>query len=504
MKLIWKQIFTRMPSELFEKKLREKLSKAVISPTPELWNNIEVQLNEGGRRKGFGIWLLLALLLMGSMGALWGFWRMKTSDNLVENSFVEIQDLPAETPDFNSTLDISKTEKKLEIPAEATSPEKKILPPSKRIVQSPDNKKIGSYKDSKQISSSIAKSDLYVSAVLADELSEEAISQVPQHTSQALQESHISSETSSISSREEIGEVAGLQLLDFGFPSPGGCIVNLDGDGIGQGKNNYKKTWSFSAYADWHKDLQEISLPALGASDNNLQNLAAADQELLPLDNPDPYDYAGLNSPGGFYVQSPQKSISVGIMAALQFRPRWSVQAGLEYGKFSAGNYRVGIFATNSMTQGFESYSLVSSRFTQFAYHQLGIPLQLSYKFLARGRSSLDVYAGASLYAARAYSKSITQSANFYDFIENGRSAQEILNVPNAVSDDVPRLFRYNPFNLSLLTGFNYSYHLSDKRSIFIGPQVKFQATPVYQEQSSEINEIPVYLGLRLGVRFAK
>ena len=496
-----------MPSELFEKKLREKLSQATIPPSPELWNNIEAQVAGNDKRRGFGFWLLLLALLLGSIGMLWGFWnytsgndqkqQLAVAEVQVESPAPAVTPIPEKIPANENRL----TEESENIPAKGSTGKTGEHATSISANKS-SSKTITSHspKSTTATNSSVSEDPrLYRSKTLDTDLKEELIHTVPQHANTAQPQAQSLSEPSSVSLPKEIEEDNGMELkithvnpladapeiLRTPFSHP----QNLQS--LKKGK---LKRWSFLGYADFHKGYRDINLA---------NSLAQEDLFLAPsgADATVGYQYDGLNAPGNLQVVLPEESISLGVLAEWKLNKRLSLQGGFEYGLFSIGSYNLNIVDNSSALPASRFNSPLSSRNTQFRYHQMGIPLQLNYKILARGRSSLDVYGGAAVYAARAYSKSITQSANFYDFTASRTTPES--NVSNSISSDVPGLIQYHPFHLTYHAGFNFSRHLSDRHSIFFGPQIKFQGSPVYKEQQREINEIPYYVGFRLGFKFS-
>ena len=89
MKIIWNQIYTGMPSNNFEDKIRQKFDGAKVAPSPEVWAQLSGRLQEK-KQKG----LILPLFKWGSIStvtaaACLGIWLM--------NKSVDTQ-LPIETP----------------------------------------------------------------------------------------------------------------------------------------------------------------------------------------------------------------------------------------------------------------------------------------------------------------------------------------------------------------------------------------------------------------------
>ncbi|MEL6253848.1 MAG: hypothetical protein AAFR87_17700 [Bacteroidota bacterium] len=495
-----------MPSELFEKKLREKLSQATIPPSPELWNNIEAQVAGKDSRRGFGFWILLLALLLGSIGMLWGFWNY-TSGNLPEQQLVE-NSIKSPAP-LLSTIEereeraeiISDKEDlkdaSIDLGKETLSSHNSTIKPNKNLT---DNSFSTTSKSTTATNSSDSEdASVFRSKTLNSNLTEELIHTVPQHANTAQPNSQGLSEPSSVSFLEEIEEDNGMDIyINHLDPLGEAPAIIKTPFSYPRTRQSLKKAkinrWSYLGYVDFHKGYRDV----------NLGNaLANEDLFLAPgnADQPAGYQYAGLNAPGNLRVIIPEESISLGILADWKLNRKLSLQGGFEYGLFSLGAYDINIIDNSSALPSSQFNSPLSSRNTQFRYHQFGIPLQVSYQVLARGRSSLDMYGGASIYAAKAYSKSITQSANFYNFTAD-RSTVEMA-AQNSVSSDVPGLIQYHPFHLTYQFGFNFSRHFSDRHSIFFGPQIKFQGTPVYKEQQREINEIPYYVGFRLGFKFS-
>ncbi|MDW3647164.1 MAG: hypothetical protein R8P61_08880 [Bacteroidia bacterium] len=493
-----------MPSELFEKKLREKLSQATIPPSPELWNNIEAQV-AGNDKRGLGFWLLLLALLLGSIGMLWGFWNY-SSVNSPKQQLAEVQvesPAPVVKPlvETHSTIESSSIEKAenstIVIPEPKSSQETKRPSPTSH----PSNpSQTNPPKSTTATYSSVAKKpSVFRSKALDADLNEKLIHTVPQHANTAQPESQGLSEPSSVSLYKEIEEDNGMDLkithldpladVPEILKSPFNYPMTLQSQ-----RASKSKRWSLLAYTDFHKGYRDLNLG---------NSLANEDLFLAPSnsDQPAGYQYEGLNAPGNLQVVIPEESISLGILAEWKLNKRLSLQGGVEYGLFSLGTYNLNILDNSSSLPTSRFNSPLSSRNTQYRYHQFGIPLQVNYRILDRGRSSLEVYGGASVYAARAYSKSITQSANFYDFTASRGTTENAFS--NTISSDVPGLIQYHPFHLTYQAGFNFSRHLSDRHAIFFGPQIKFQGSPVYKEQQREINEIPYYVGFRLGFKFS-
>jgi len=481
-----------MSSELFEKKLREKFSKAVISPTPELWNNIEGQLHGGASKSGMGVWIPLLLMILCTSTVLWGFWNSHTIEL---NSANEVPELIS-TETLSSPLLNSPKISSAETASPSSDAELNFSNTSSNTHTNP-------------ALHTASKPELYTSKVLSEDLSERITHRIPQHTNQVLPESHISSETSSIFSPEKIGDGSGsIQHQLAPFPSPFPYYISQKPKDASfafpQPELPKRKIWALIGYADFQQAAR-ITSSFNKAQDLSFNQDPQANSDRLDLENS--YTYDGLNAPGTLFVRVPEKSLSLGLMAEWMFHPKLSIQTGLEYGVFSTGNYLLGIVESSLSAPAPPTYSglnLLSTRSASFKFYQLGIPLQLTYRILDKGRSSLSLYAGGSFYMGKAYSKSITQSANFYNYAEPSPITGESISSRNSVSSDIPGLIQYNPFNLSLQSGFTYSYHLSSKSSIFVGPQIKYQASPIYREQQAEINEIPYYLGLRLGFRFNK
>ncbi|MEM6804446.1 MAG: outer membrane beta-barrel protein, partial [Bacteroidota bacterium] len=492
-----------MPSELFEKKLREKLSQAVIPPSPELWDQIEAKLPGDDKRRGLGFWLILLALLFGSIGLLLGFWNWQAQEELKSpishitslepEEEKDTQEIPAMVLEQEDILDAKEIEKPLQAAdlSKENLSEKQILPQNSKTQTS------STYTNSPYTTSQKLKS------VLDINVSENLANSVPQHTNQAQNieldkpaPPVIDSNNEQAGARalalkiQELSTLSPYPYLEEGLSNPQLAPLPL--------VTQRTKKWAFSFYVDGHQAFRNLSF-------RNLNEDALASGVEDGLSNPDPYLYQGLNSPANLEVEIPERSISFGLQVERKLNRRLSLQAGLEYGMFSAGFYDVSISPNSFSSPGpgtnERTANPLSQRKTQYAYHQLGLPVQINYNFFNRGRSSLEVYGGASLYMAQAYSKSILQSRNFYDFANIGPLGADV--AINTVSQDVPGLLQYNRFHSTLQTGINYLYHFTDRYAIFVGPQLKYQLSPVYKEQLREIDEIPAYIGIRLGLRFS-
>ncbi|MEM8888344.1 MAG: hypothetical protein AAGD28_10180, partial [Bacteroidota bacterium] len=293
-----------MPSELFEKKLREKLSQATIPPSPELWNNIEAQVAGSDKRRGFGFWLLLLALLLGSIGMLWGFWNY-TSGIDQKQQIAEVQ---VESP-APLLEPIAEEETKMET-SSPTNPETttasnleekthKLASPSSSNINVENKKHTNSPKATIATNSSDSEDPaVYRSKTLNTELKEELIHTVPQHANTAQPQAQGLSEPSSVSLSKEIEEDNGMELrithlnplldapeilrMSFGYPT--------DLQSLRKAK---LKRWSFLGYADFHKGYRDINL---------VNALAQEDLFLSPsgggADATVGYQYDGLNAPG--------------------------------------------------------------------------------------------------------------------------------------------------------------------------------------------------------------
>ena len=427
------------------------MSQATIPPSPELWNNIEAQVAGSDKRRGFGFWLLLLALLLGSIGMLWGFWNYTSGiDQKQQMAEVQVESpAPLLEPIAETETDMEKgSGLKLENSTSSMLEEKtsKIATPSSSNTNVENPKHTNPSNPTIATNSSASEDpSVYRSKALDTELNEELIHTVPQHANTAQPQAQGLSEPSSVSLSKEIEEDNGMELKithikpladapeilrePLGYPS---TLQSL--------KQARMKRWAFLGYADFHKGYRDINLASSLAQEDRLLGPSGADATVG-------YQYDGLNAPGNLQVVLPEESISLGIMAELMLSKRLSLQGGFEYGLFSIGTYNLNIVDNSSALPASRFNSPLSSRNTQFRYHQMGIPLQLNYKILARSRSSLEVYGGAAVYAARAYSKSITQSANFYDFTASNTTTE--FSVSNSISSDVPGLIQYHPFHLT-------------------------------------------------------
>ncbi|MCI4671563.1 MAG: PorT family protein, partial [Bacteroidia bacterium] len=184
-------------------------------------------------------------------------------------------------------------------------------------------------------------------------------------------------------------------------------------------------------------------------------------------------------------VTYPRIMQSVSASVAYQFRPRWSVDAGVRFLGSESGLVELGILPEASQEPVGEiviAESRLESKETyRFSQRQLEIPVHVNLHLKSQGRHQLVLSAGPSLNA------NLVASDYF-----SSREAESAL----AREGDFPS---YQSWNYHMDYGFRYEYFLGSHMKLHAGPQFKQQLTAAFSGRSAP-EQMRFRLGLQAGL----
>jgi len=110
--------------------------------------------------------------------------------------------------------------------------------------------------------------------------------------------------------------------------------------------------------------------------------------------------------------------------------------------------------------------------------YQLSIPLGLQFDAIQTGKWGVSV--GASIQPTFTLNKNVYLISTDYKYYANGESF-------------------FRRFNINTAVDLNFSYKTSDKVKFYLGPQIRYQHLPTYND-SYPIKEYRWDYGIRLGI----
>ena len=499
-----------MPSELFERKLREKFAQAEVQPRPELWQTIEREISPPAQRGGlylllFEVLIIIGLLFMGSSkyfqlesqptqsianNALLGVVQHDTAQIHNEARTLALQKVPG--GDSQSNRNESKEEKQEESLFASASVER-------HISQDRDQKSIHLNAQAR------SKSEQQV-----DDEGSDAPSQHPLFisTTDKFEKSQLNDEPeaklSDITSTDKLEGVKNVHVDErinhrsYFLNSTHSAPAIFSQDPI----LSRRKKWSVHGYVS-----------AFSAADRfapfQLQEDLAVDYAYIyPID-------LSVGSYGQverlFSVSYPKKGLSVGLHLEYSLNQRFSLQSGLNYSWFEIGRYFIGEinpFLNSDLVAGPNSFNLAQTPISgplTFSYNQLEIPLWLNIQFARGNRSYFQFSLGGAANFGFGTNRQLgaAELRNGLFRLEAG-SAQNDMNsrqAKNSLTSENPELLQYNDLNFYAGAGISYHFHLNERLRLYTGPDFTYQLTPIYLGEGSN-GQPPYRLGLKLGIAF--
>ena len=490
-----------MSSEQFERKLREKFSHAKIPPNPELWGVIEQRISPPARKRRGGVyWLFFELIIISLLFI--GIWNSSSTSSVNlsmaasgldfrQSAPVEHFSQPkpepntgraGEVPTSNSRLERSSTNKQVQVAPALADMQTEIhlqkvksdsyQSPSIAIIQPADT----------------GESSAYLSATLNRSANSPIL---PQQVERRQKHS----------AEPESYEVSPIRYKAFNKYE-----LNSSTTTVKTETHKLLKRWSFHAFVAPQYSFNRFS-PVL------VQENLKADYAYT---YPSRYSVSNYqNIERVFAVDYPTYSISAGLHLEYQLSERLSLQTGVNFTRYSSGNYTDGELPQLSQDElalgpylvNFQSAPIPVS---QFRFSQLELPIWINYNLIQQNRSSIRLSLGGAI--NRGFSKltgrlnSLSENSsllNNADFIRSGGNRVDTNNLTglNTITHGDSELLLHRTYFFHAQASLLYNYRLNPGLSIYTGPQFAYQLMPVY-EGNGAAAQLPFRVGLRLGIRF--
>ena len=465
-----------MPSDNFEKSLRQRFQGVEIPPRPEVWEGIQLNMAspKGNQRKWWLSLVALGFLLL-SFSTYWLFTNSPKQelDPLIQSD--SKNRLPSENIENEKLTDeghTPPTDEKYAI----KEPKSEWAEP--QLVKPLQNK---GEKPFEKVEFSIEASTQKIHSSLEDSVNIPAQAHSFESIGNTLpynEEAYISSSFLPIPLMKPV-EMEGFshEMVLAGTPPTIG-MDQLAGSPLpGPSK------WAISFYVrpelPWYTSTS-ISIeqdPPRTAEVDFPPDVAVSEPEFGEL-------VAGQDRPSlVFYeINYARSGLSAGLTVGYYMNPQLSIHTGL--GIFASGKHRLSpVSGVRPDSSNFSTNNSPTSDFSMQNF-QLEVPILAQYTF-ASDRSSWLIQGGVSL----------NTSLNKLEFdFDNNESAFRSLGSPQT-----PLIQKSSHLHAEL--GIMYRFHLNSKLNLYLGPSQTYGLSPVYQTLQGK-NIYLNRLSLRMGIEF--
>lgn len=506
-----------MSANQFERKLRERMMQAEITPRPEVWDQVAGRIEPDDRRRGF-FWLFFDWALGISLVLLFllPFQSTELSTALAgvpaptEIQIPPISNVPASTeamsPQSDSGIapslvqpEISIHTKAAEIPAQvqegfshaqtpaiaseaastAQQPQAEMVPGTQAV----QHKLLG-------ISTSPGLLETEVARVQSSSVPEAEVSMLPSQQELAVEVGTVATGTPVDKQPISLNRIATHPPLSVGTIQVPATVAPIPW------KLKSHNKWAFRFFVRPERST-EI---AFGITEDNafspvINNSRTAESNVVYG------NYQPPNDETYYVVSHPQNSLTVGAHAEYFINRRLSVQSGISITSFELGNYEEGVvYSTDQITSGAgtpvsldsvvaqgltEGLNFDAASGSSYRSLMIAIPIQVNY-YLKRGRSSWIVSGGISL--AQEYTDGTSRQQN----VQNG----------SIFSNTQISSFTARSLQSYITTKVLYERSISSRLGLYAGPSFQYRLNKGKTEGIPGTSPLRHRLGLEMGIRF--
>ncbi len=505
-----------MSANQFERKLRERMMQAEITPRPEVWDQVAGRIESDDRRRGFfwlffdwalGISLLLLFLLPFQSAEL--STALAASPIPSEIQAPPISNVPASveaTPHQSGSetapnlvqTKIPLNTKAAEIPVQVqvgSSPSQAptIASQTDPVAQQPQVEMVPGTQSLQRRLLGITTSP----GLLETEAAWVQTNSVPEAINLPT-ETGIAGATEYVADTEADEPEIVLDQIDSHTQLAIGTILpQVTASPIPWKLRSHNK-WAFRFFVRPERST-EI---ALGLTEDNafspvINNSRTAESNVVYG------NYQPPNDETYYVVSHPQNSLTVGAHAEYFLNRRLSVQSGISVSTFELGSYEEGVvYSNDQLTTGVgtpvsldsvialgltDELSFDAASGSSYRSLSIAIPIQLNY-YLKRGRSSWMIAGGVSF--AQQYMGGTSRRASFQLDGSLTNSGEEIAS------------FSGRSFQSYVHTKILYERAISSRFALYVGPSFQYRLNRGSMTGIPGASPLRHRLGFEMGIRF--
>lgn len=492
-----------MSANQFERKLRERMMQAEITPRPEVWEQVAGRIEPNDRRRGFfwlffdwalGISLVFLFLLPFQSAELSTALAASHTPDKVQatpphRNPTSVEAAPQQMEAISSAI---PSHTQIERPVQAESPQARTTAPRAapatqltqaeitRSAQPTRHRLLG-------MTASPGLGETEVARVQPNSLPE--ASNLPAETERAGISAYLTG-TEVDEPQIVLDQIHPHTQLSIGTTLPPVTAAPIPW------KLKSHNKWAFRFFARPERSTEL----AFGLTEDNLyspviNNSRTAESNVVYG------NYQPPNDETYYVVSHPQNSLTVGAHAEYFINRRLSVQSGISITSFELGNYEEGVvYSTDQLTSGagtpISLDSVVAQGLTEglnfdaasgSSYRSLMItvPIQVNY-YLKRGRSSWIVSGGISL--AQEYT--------------GGTSRQQNARDGSLLSNTQISSFTARSLQSYITAKVLYERSISPRLGLYAGPSFQYRLNKGKTEGIPGTSPLRHRLGLEIGIRF--